>query len=65
MSSVIESISADCKWYSERDASFSNHCPAVYLELDECPFDKSCKDVTLKDWVKILEKEIESLKKEQ
>lgn len=65
MTNIIQTIANDCKEYSKLDASFSNRCPATYLELERCPYYKACKDVTEEDWIKVILKEIDEYKKEE
>jgi len=65
MPSIFESFANDCKIYSQLDVSFSNICPAVYMELHDCPFNKSCKEVTIDDWYELIKKELDKYKKEE
>lgn len=66
MINLIQTLTKDCNEYGELDASYSNRCPANYLEFSECPFteDKYCEEITEKDWIKVISKELDKYKKE-
>lgn len=64
MSNIIKTLTRDCHFLGKTDASFSNSCPANYMDLEDCPFDKSCKDVTEKDWIHVITEELKTYVKE-
>ena len=64
MINLIQTLTKDCNEYGELDASYSNRCPANYLEFDECPFNKYCEMVIERDWIKVIKKELDEYLKE-
>ena len=64
MLNLIQTLTQDCNEYGVLDASFSNRCPAVYLEFDDCPFSKHCEMITERDWIKVIKKELDEYLKE-
>lgn len=65
MTNLIQTLTKDCNEYGELDASYSNRCPANYLEFDECPFSKYCEMVIERDWIKVIKKELDEYLKEE
>lgn len=65
MLNLIQTLTKDCLEYGELDASFSNRCPAVYLEFDNCPFNKHCEEIVEKDWIQVVQKELNEYEKEE
>ena len=64
MTDIIQTFVKDCHDYGELGASCSGRCPANYMELDDCPFNKSCEDVTERDWIHIITEELKTYVKE-
>ena len=65
MLNVIQTLTNDCHDLGELGSSFANRCPANYLELDECPFNKSCIEIQERDWIKVIKKELDEYPKEE
>ena len=64
MLNLIQTFTKDCNEYGELDASFSNRCPANYLEFDDCPFNKHCEEIVENDWIEVISNELKEYKKE-
>ena len=64
ITNLIQTLTKDCLEYGELDASYSNRCPANYLEFDDCPFNKHCEEITEKDWIGVIVQELKEYTKE-